>query len=340
VVDSASDDGSKRPRIRKGPRFFCGRMGLQGLDGKEVGGEEGEMDSVCLRRGFVRFLAGALGFGPFVRGVARMVNPEWAGTLTPLKVRTEYPVPTCDLHYDFGWNNVVRAGTAVIRVRRARDYWNASASAKSTGLAGVLWPYECTMRSLIRRDTLRPRFLWHEEADRREKCHYRVEFRQESVVTETRVKPVKGGEVTRVHACGFEPIEDVLSAFLGVRGQTLADGDAMTRVVQPWDTPYLATFTVVGREVREVLGVKRGCIKLSAKIRKVNRETLALSAYRKMKTAHLWVTDDAERLPVEFRAEAFVGFISCRLTRVVSLRGKDGEGEVPQEGEMRVHMPR
>lgn len=298
------------------------------------------MDLMCLRRGFVRLCVGLLGAGSVGRVLGAGAKPEWAGTLTPLKVRTEYPVPTCDLHYDFGWNNVVRAGTAVIRVRRAREYWNASASAKSTGLAGVLWPYECTMRSLIRRDTLRPRFLWHEEADRREKCHYRVEFRPESVVTETRVKPVKGGEVTRVHACGFEPIEDVLSAFLGVRGQTLADGDAITRVVQPWDTPYLATFTVVGREVREVEGVKRGCIKLSAKIRKVNRETLALSAYRKMKTAYLWVTDDAERLPVEFRAEAFVGFISCRLTRVVSLRGKEGEGEVPSENKMRVEIAR
>lgn len=298
------------------------------------------MNVAYLRRGFVRICAGLLGVAPFRRGLAKMVEPEWAGLLTPLRVRAEYPVPTCDLHYDFGWNNVVRAGTAVIRVRKAREYWNASASAKSTGLAGVLWPYECTMRSLIRRDTLRPRFLWHEEADRRETCHYRVEFRRESVVTETRVKPAKGGEVTRVHACGFEPIEDVLSAFLGVRGQTLADGDAITRVVQPWDTPYLATFTVVGREVREVEGVKRMCIKLSAKIRKVNRETLVLSAYRKMKTAFLWVTDDAERLPVEFRAEAFVGFISCRLVRVVSLSGKDGEGEVPPEARMRVEIPR
>jgi len=297
------------------------------------------MDSVGSRRGFVRFFARLLGGFPFARGVARQAEPEWAGQLTPLKIRAEYPVPTCDLHYEFGWNNVVRAGTAVIRVRRSREYWNASASAKSTGLAGLLWPYECTMRSLIRRDTLRPRFLWHEEVDRRERCQYRVEFRADCVVTETRVKPVKGGEVTRVHACGFEPIEDVLSAFLGVRGQRLAHGDAITRVVQPWDTPYLATFTVVGREVREVEGVKRGCIKLSAKIRKVHREKLVLSAYRKMKTAFLWVTDDAGRLPVEFRAEAFVGFISCRLTRVVSLKGREGEGDVPAESGMRVELP-
>jgi hypothetical protein len=88
-----------------------------------------------------------------------------------------------------------------------------------------------------------------------------------------------------------------------------------------------------------VEGVKRGCIKLSAKIRKVHREKLVLSAYRKMKTAFLWVTDDAGRLPVEFRAEAFVGFISCRLTRVVSLKGREGEGDVPAESGMRVELP-
>ena len=294
------------------------------------------MDLLYRRRGLIKAFVGWVGV--FARGGvwSRGVEPEWAGLLTPLKVRAEFPVPTCDLHYDFGWNNVVKAGSAVIRVRRAREYWNASATARSSGLAGVLWPYECTMRSLIRRDTLRPRFLWHEEVDRRERCQYRVEFRPESVVTETRVQPVKGGEVKRVDTCGFEPIEDVLSAFLGVRGQRLADGETITRVVQPWDRPYLATFTVVGREDREVDGGKRRCIKVSAKIRKMDRETLALSAYRKMKTAHLWITDDADRLPVEFRAEVFVGYISCRLTRVVTLKGREGEGEIPSEDQMRV----
>ena len=81
------------------------------------------------------------------------------------------------------------------------------------------------------------------------------------------------------------------------------------------------------------------CIKLGIQIRKMDRESLALSSYKKMKTATIWVSDDAERLPVEMRAEIFIGYMSCRLTGKTLLTGKAAQSAVPSSASMYVKPP-
>jgi hypothetical protein len=84
---------------------------------------------------------------------------------------------------------------------------------------------------------------------------------------------------------------------------------------------------------------QKPCIKLAVKIRKIDRDTLALSSYKKMKTATIWVSDDAERLPVEMRAEIFIGYMSCRLTGKTFLTGKAAQSAAPSTASMFVKPP-
>lgn len=264
-------------------------------------------------------------------------TPVWVKELTPGAAGSFRYVPPCKLTFDVGWSKVMTAGKATLTVREAGDYWRADATAASTGLARSLWKYDCEMSSIMQRNDLRAHFLQHRETDSEETCKYRVAFERQRVITETQVQPVKGTKTDSTAVCPYGPMDDILSVILYLRSQDLTNGKKYTRVVQPWDTPYLTTFEVLGREKLTFAGEKRPCIKLGLQIRKIDRTTLELSAYKKMKTATIWVSDDALRLPIEMHANVFVGYMFARLTGFEMLSGKEAKGSLP--GSMVVKAP-
>jgi len=262
------------------------------------------------------------------------VAPSWEKDLTSNKPGPFLSVPTCILDFELGWNKTVKAGTAQVIIKLAGPYWRASAQASSTGLARTLWTYDCTMSSIIDSATLHPRFMQHSESDSAETCRYRVSFQPRRLITESTVQPKDGTATTSTSVCAFAPIEDLLSVILFVRSLPLANGDKITRVIQPWDKPYLTTFEVQDREKLTIDGKTQSCIKLGIQIRKIDRSSL-----KKMKTATIWISDDAERLPVEMRAEIFVGYMSCHLTGKKILTGTDAQSTVPSVASMLVKPP-
>ncbi|MBN8422099.1 MAG: DUF3108 domain-containing protein [Verrucomicrobia bacterium] len=257
-------------------------------------------------------------------------TPEWVKELTPGTAGTHRKVPPCKLTFDIGWSHVMTAGQATLTVREAGNFWRADATAASTGLARTLWKYDCEMTSIMHRGDLRAHYLQHRETDSAETCRYRVSFERHRVITETHVEPVKGTPGQSTAVCPYGPMDDILSVILYVRSLELKDGQKITRVVQPWDTPYLTTFEVLGRETIVYGGEKRPCIKLGLQIRKIDRTTLALSAYKKMKTATIWVSDDELRIPIEMNASVFVGFMFARLTKFETLSGKEAKASLPE----------
>lgn len=91
---------------------------------------------------------------------------------------------------------------------------------------------------------------------------------------------------------------------LHVRSQKLDTGDKISLIAQPFGTAYLLRVTVQGRELHN----GHNTIRLNLGMRKIDRKSLELLAYKKLKKdATLWLSDDAERIPVEFRAAAFIG---------------------------------
>lgn len=280
-------------------------------------------EAVCMTRRLLFLLL------PLLGATASGQTPEWVKEVTTAAAGPHVKVPPCEISYELGWNNWVKAGKATLSVREAGEFWRADATAASTGFARTLWRYDCEMTSIIRR-SIRPHFLKHSETDSEENCRYRVSFEPHRVVTETTVTPVKGAASTSTAVCLYGPVEDLLSVILHVRSQTLTPGQKITHVVQPWDKPYLTTFEVLGRGALNFGGKKRPCIKLGIKIRKIDRTTLALSSYKKMKTATIWISDDELRLPIEMHAEVFVGFMSARLTGLKMLSGNDARTTLPR----------
>lgn len=257
-------------------------------------------------------------------------TPPWADTITRSPVGGFPPLKPCRVTYDLSWNNLLSAGSASVVMQEAGDFQVARAEAGTSGLARALWLYDCTMTSVMHRRELRALHMEHSETDTRETAAYQVRFGTREVSTLTSLTPAGGSTKKTTQICPCGPADDLQSAILYVRSQPLKTGDAITRVVQPFDRPYLATFTVTGRERRKVEGVAYPTIKLDVKIRRLDRKTLLPGSFKKMKTATIWVSDDAWRLPVEMHANVYVGFISATLTRREELTGAEAQGTLPE----------
>lgn len=268
---------------------------------------------------------------------AHGLSPDWVKSLTREEAGAHRNVPPCEIQYTLGWNNWITAGKASLKVREAGGFWRADATAASTGFARTLWKYDCEMTSIIHRDGLRAHFLQHSETDSEETCRYRVAFGGNQVVTETMVHPNKAAPVFSTSVCPFGPMDDLLSVILYARSLELRNGQKITRVVQPWDKPYLTTFHVLGRETLSFGGKTHPCIKIGLQIRKIDRASLVLSAYKKMKTATIWVSDDELRVPIEMHADIFVGYMSARMSGLKMLSGGDAKASLP--GNMTVKAP-
>jgi hypothetical protein len=201
---------------------------------------------------------------------------------------------------DFAPPDAKKTGAYVVR-----------SSASSQGAAALLFPYQTNFWSELAPSSLRPRYFLAVETDKKEKVTTSVRHFSTRVESQEIIQQLSSGvrKQTDDHF-DFAPVFDIFSAMLHVRSQKLVAGDQLTLVIHPFDTPYLLRVKVQGREVHN------GCkaIRLTVGLRKINRKTSELIAYKKLKQdATLWLSDDAERIPIEVRAAAFIGDVRVTL---------------------------
>lgn len=234
-------------------------------------------------------------------------------TLKPRGYGNAKEIRPCLLKYKLSWRRVLSAGEAEIAIdRESSRVLVGTATAKSTGLARALWSYDCDLSARLDSQSLKPLGFEHSEVDKKETVTYVTEFKPGWVRTFTTRPNEKGVVETTRRTVYYGEALDLLSTILYVRSLPLEKGDKITRVVQPFDRPYLVTFTVDGTEQRKFEGKKIPTIKMSITILRVNKD-LSLKSYDKMKEGTIWVSDDDFRLPIEIRADIFVGYITCLL---------------------------
>ena len=241
--------------------------------------------------------------------------PTWQGELTsPAPGKFPNPVPST-LEFQVSWNGMIQAGTCRIefapaRAKKPGNYVVLSNSA-SVGAAALLFEYHSNFWSELDPATLKPNYFRAEETDDKEKVATTVRHFPTKVETEEINKQLKSGtSKTTNRVFAFSPAFDIFSAMLHVRSQKLDTGDQITLAILPFDTPYLLKVKVDGREVHD----GRNAIRLTVGMRKIDRKTLELLPYKKLKRdATMWLSDDADRVPIELRAAVFIGDVRANL---------------------------
>jgi Protein of unknown function (DUF3108) len=242
--------------------------------------------------------------------------PTWKDELTPPNPGPFARLAPTRLDLQVSWKGMVNSGSVRIefspRDAKSSGSYVIRSSASSTGPAAVIFPYQSNFWSELHPATLRPRYFHAVETDKKEK-----------VITEVRHFPnrVESHEVSQILKSGttkqtdrtfaFTPIFDVFSAMLHIRSQKLDVGDRITIVLCPFSTPYLLRTQVIAHEFHN----GRSAIHLNLGMQKIDRKTLELLPYIKLKkNASLWLSNDADRVPIELRAAVFIGDVRATLT--------------------------
>ncbi|RYD47662.1 MAG: DUF3108 domain-containing protein [Verrucomicrobiaceae bacterium] len=239
----------------------------------------------------------------------------WQKELTsPVSGSFARPNPSI-LDYELSWKGAINSGKVRIEfappdAKKSGAYVVRSSSA-SLGAAAVLFPYQNHFWSELDPVTFRPRFFHAVETDKKETVTTTVQHLAGRVESREVTKITKTGKIKQTDKVfTFSPVFDVFSAMLHVRSQKLDDGDRITLVIHPFDTPYLLRVKVIGREVHN----GENSIRLTLGMRKIDRKTNELLPYKKLKQdVTMWLSDDADRVPLELRAAAFIGDVRATL---------------------------
>ncbi len=226
--------------------------------------------------------------------------PKLPPTTLDLRVTWNGTIDAGTVHIEFAPAGVSKSGTLVVRSRAA-----------SQGPAETLFPYRTEFWSELHPTTFRPSYFQAVEKDNRETVTTTVRHFPKHVESREISVPAKTGKSEMTdRSFAFTPVFDIFSAMLHIRSQKLDPGDRVTLVIHPFHSPYLLRVKVLSREIHE----GRKAIRLSLGMRKIDRKTLELLPYKKLKRdATLWLSDDADRIPIELRAAAFIGEIRATL---------------------------
>ena len=240
---------------------------------------------------------------------------DWKTEVNSAKLGPHPKLTPQEFEYRLSWKGMVDAGKLTFTFGKPEpkfpsDY-SVRVSGGSTGIASKLYRNKVALFSRLDPATLRPRVSVGVQDEGDEVNTTRTTWAGPVVKTQHTTTIAKNGKAATVDSeFRFTPVHDISSAMLHVRSQKLANGDTLVLPLQPFNRPYLMRIQVLGRE--QFAG--RVTIQVSVGLQKIDPKTNTLRPDKKLKSAVLWLSDDANRIPVELRSEVFIGDVRMTLS--------------------------
>lgn len=245
-----------------------------------------------------------------------LADPAWLARITPEKAASHPPIPSSTLEFSLSWKGMLQAGTLRIEFEppdaRKSGAFVTKSSASSIGPAAALFPYSHSYWSESIPATWASRYFRAVETDDKETIVTENRYSSKSVSISEKTAPAKGGAPSpNEFSFPHGPARDMLSAILFIRSQKLAPGESHVLLLLPFTSPYLLTVRVEAREAH----MGRPALRISFAMEKIDRKTHHLKPYAKLKRpVTLWLSDDADRVPLELRASVYIGDVRAILT--------------------------
>jgi len=247
-------------------------------------------------------------------------DTSWTTKVKPFKNGPHPALKPTKLEYKLSWKGTVKAGTMTFEFNKKDNRYKgleiSQAYGRSQNLAYATFPYHFSMTSFAKEGSHRPIIFVADEKDKREKVKTTNNFKSKGVThSSTKDNFIKNTLKKRDHTFKFPNAHDPLSAIQYIRRQSLKNGEKLYLCLHPFRSPMFSEITVLGREQHN----GRACIKLDVKLNKINKKTLKLEDYSKLKKATLWISDDADRVLIELRSKVFIGDVRMVLAKQSAL---------------------
>jgi hypothetical protein len=244
-------------------------------------------------------------------------TPEWTKQLTSTVSGYHPPLASTQLEFSLSWKGILEAGYLDIKIApkdvRKPDLLIVKSSAHSQGVAKKLFPYSHSYWSEIHPTTLASRYFKATETDSEEKIVTTNLYSVTKTEVSEATTDLKTSKTTTRNTTFTQPnVRDLFSAILFVRSQKLDVGETHNMVILPFKSPYLLKVKVEAKQKHE----GKNAIRLSFAIQKINIKTNELVPYKKLKKpVTLWLSDDADRIPLELRASVYIGDVRAVLSK-------------------------
>ena len=252
--------------------------------------------------------AGSVGSDPYA---------AWGDTLTPPAVTPFPSIPPFEAEYRFGWLGMGaggarvnvgtgKAGDRTIEVHGGPDSWIRK-----------LWDYQAIYSGEAGGNGGSPSWFHMEECEGKKDILSDAVFRQGNVFACHRLATEKKPWESR----DLPGVRDLFAAMLCVRSLPLYEGDKIRLVVFPDESPYLVDLTLTGHDSLTMLGRKIRAFRFTIRIQSIEthgENKGMLTPHRKFRSGRVWMSDDAQRLPLRAEVDIFVGkvfaeMVTCRL---------------------------
>ena len=245
--------------------------------------------------------------------MATSAHADWRSSLTPEGLGPFPEVRPFEAEYRFGWSEIEAARASVV-VTNSGDEVRLRAKGGTRGLARKLYLLDAT--HFCR--TLRAGFLPIEATQ--------IEtYSKQTLKTQIIAKPdgfwalresvPAGSDPARWKNIKLAPIRDLVSGMFFIRSQRLAIGDRVSVVIYPDSAPFLVDIKVLGTEKISIAGTQREALKLDLHIQRINlSKGGTLEPHRKFQSGKIWLSNDADRIPLRAEVDIFIGYVFGEIT--------------------------
>lgn len=237
--------------------------------------------------------------------------PSWTSLLTAEAPAAFPPPPDFAATWTFGWSGFP-AAEARTAVSTKDGVIRLKASGGTRGAARFLWQLDARLESESR--------LPHFATLRSEQVEdYARRTIRTSIVARDdglwRLRDTGDPAKSRWKRVKISPVRDLFSGMLFIRSQPLGDGDRIGLVIYPGDSPFLVEATVAGHEPLTTPAGVFPAIRLRLSIQRINlKKDGALEAHGKFRSGDVWLSDDADRLPLRAEVDLFIGYVFAERT--------------------------
>ena len=280
-------------------------------------------------------LLAGLVFASHCSAAEAQIPPQaWQSSLTPRTAGTFPMIAPFTATFRFGWGRI-EAAQANATVTTSGPVTSVTVRGGTVGAARALWKIDVVHNARFLTKDLNPLGFEQKESYGSRRVLTRAEFRSDGLWRIREHEP--SASLAKWKPIRIEPIRDIVSAMFFVRSQSLTNGQTVGLIAFPGDAPFLVEAKVLGRDKVRVGEALHPAIKLEMRLQRLRLEKgrpPRLEEHGKFRRGTVWISDDANRLPLRAEVEIFVGsvfaeLVSCSLPgfQVASWQKPDSVGK-------------
>ena len=249
--------------------------------------------------------------------IAQVKGP-WSHELTPAPDKPFPDIRSFKATFRFGWSDIFDSARASAEFTKSADgKYSIHASGQTIGLVRHLWKMNATHDAVGMLLQSIPLSMHQMETYAKKtietKAYFQPDFSWSLRDAAPSTDPHKWRKIKVTN------LRDLTSAMLFVRSQPLNVGDEIVFTAFPGDSAYLARVHVASRETFLLNGESRKALRLTLDIKKINLQGPSkgeLLPHSKFHSGTIWISDDADRMPIRAEVDIFVGYIHGQLESI------------------------